>query len=167
MANKKIKHVIAKLLGEDTTETLDIYDESALHAENIQNNLTTTEEGYALDARQGKALQDEISKNGSFLMFLNAQSTGTKTATQTADRIAQYTYILMCAVFNDQIMASHIYPRSIISNNSNRRHFWLSFTASGGTTVRRCDINFNNSDLTSITISTLDNLTNVFIYAVR
>lgn len=62
MANKKIKHVIAKLLGEDTTETLDIYDESALHAENIKNNLTTTNAGYALDARQGKALKDAVDK---------------------------------------------------------------------------------------------------------
>lgn len=60
MANKKIKHVIAKILGEDTTETLDIYDESALHAENVKNDLTTTEEGYALDARQGKALKDHV-----------------------------------------------------------------------------------------------------------
>lgn len=138
-----------------------------LDKSHVTDSLTVTQDGYALDAKAGKALKDEIDKNGSFVLFLNANSTGTKSASQSADTISKYTYILMCAVFNDQIMASTIFPRIIIANNTNRRQFWLSFTASGGTTIRRCGITFNNADLTSVNISALENLTNVFIYAVR
>lgn len=41
---------------------------------NVVNNLTTTASGYALDARQGKALNDEIAKN---LQYSNASITYT------------------------------------------------------------------------------------------
>lgn len=60
MANKKIKHIVAKLLGESTEETLDIYDESALHATDIVDNLTSTDATKVLSAKQGKALNDSI-----------------------------------------------------------------------------------------------------------
>lgn len=60
MANKKIKHIVAKLLGESTEETLDIYDESALHATDIVDNLTSTDATKVLSAKQGKALNDSL-----------------------------------------------------------------------------------------------------------
>lgn len=37
-----------------------ILDQKKLDANNVVNNLTTTESGYALDARQGKTLDDKI-----------------------------------------------------------------------------------------------------------
>ena len=39
---------------------------SKFDAANVVNNLTTTSSGYALDARQGKALNDELAKNLSY-----------------------------------------------------------------------------------------------------
>lgn len=60
MANRKIKHIVAKLVGASTEETLDVYDIDAVHTDMIANNLTTTNAGYVLDARQGKALNDSI-----------------------------------------------------------------------------------------------------------
>lgn len=67
MANKKIKHIVAKLLGETTEETLDIYDESALHATDIVDNLTSTDATKVLSAKQGKALNDSIGNLTSFV----------------------------------------------------------------------------------------------------
>lgn len=63
MANKKIKHIVAKLLGATTEETLDIYDESALHATDIVDNLTSTDATKVLSAKQGKALNDSITSS--------------------------------------------------------------------------------------------------------
>lgn len=45
------------------------------HAFNdMANNLATTQEGYALDARQGKALDDKVAQLNSALAFMNAAS---------------------------------------------------------------------------------------------
>lgn len=63
MPNRKIKHIVAKLVGATTEETLDVYDVDAIHIDKIANNLTTTTSGYVLDARQGKALSDSISES--------------------------------------------------------------------------------------------------------
>ena len=50
------------------------------NASNVVNNLTTTSSGYALDARQGKALNDEISAMGQEVTdrIKNAGNFGTK-----------------------------------------------------------------------------------------
>lgn len=56
-----------------TTEKTDIVsaineiEGDKLDKENIANNLTTTQEGYALDARQGKALKDQLDEQNSAL----------------------------------------------------------------------------------------------------
>ena len=61
MPNRKIKHIIATLVGASQQETMDVYDVDAVHKADIKNNLTTTVTGtYALDAAQGKVLNDEI-----------------------------------------------------------------------------------------------------------
>lgn len=61
MANRKIKHIVAKLVGASTEETLDVYDVDAVHTDKIYNGLDQTNAGYVLDARQGKALNDTLS----------------------------------------------------------------------------------------------------------
>lgn len=60
MPNRKIKHIIAKLVGASTEETLDVYDVDAVHTDKIYNALDQTAAGYVLDARQGKALNDSL-----------------------------------------------------------------------------------------------------------
>ena len=48
------------------------------------NNLTTTQEGYALDARQGKALKDQLDKQNSALVdFRNAEALHIETITES------------------------------------------------------------------------------------
>lgn len=51
-----------------------------LNAANVVNNLTTTASGYALDARQGKTLHDEVNGISSTFTFTNAVSNTTLTA---------------------------------------------------------------------------------------
>lgn len=82
MANKKIKHIVAKLLGATTEETLDIYDESALHATDIVDNLTSNDATKVLSAKQGKALNDSIT---------NVQNiTSSVTITATVGTVTEY-----------------------------------------------------------------------------
>lgn len=56
-----------------------------VHAFNAPaNNLTTTQEGYALDARQGKALKDQLDAQNSVLAdFRNAEALHTETITES------------------------------------------------------------------------------------
>lgn len=65
-----------------------------LPSENVANNLVTTEEGYALDARQGKVLQDEIDEiNTGLIDYCSTSfyiSIPNHTATLTFIRVGQY-----------------------------------------------------------------------------
>lgn len=63
MPNRKIKHIVAKLVGASTEETLDVYDVDAIHTDKIYNALDQTAAGYVLDARQGKALNDSLARS--------------------------------------------------------------------------------------------------------
>lgn len=63
MPNRKIKHIVAKLVGASTEETLDVYDVDAIHTDKIYNALDQTAAGYVLDARQGKALIDSLNNH--------------------------------------------------------------------------------------------------------
>ena len=59
----------------DNFQKIDDFAGEAITKEKVANNLTTTEEGKALDARQGKVLYDKIEK---------AATTATYSATLTA-----------------------------------------------------------------------------------
>lgn len=90
-----------------------------LNAANVVNNLTTTASGYALDARQGKALKDEIVYED-----FSVQLTSTSGRTVTL-QTAKTNYRLIGATFvqnNDLYYLSvndDIYPSlSVVTNNS-------------------------------------------------
>lgn len=86
MANQKVKHIIAKLVGQSTESTLDVYDVDAVHTDKIANNLTTTSSGYVLDARQGKALNDSLAalfKMGNYTYSGNISANGSVFLTPT------------------------------------------------------------------------------------
>lgn len=53
-------------------------DTSRLSTSNVLNNVTTTNSGYALDARQGKALQDQITQLSSNLSVTNSSVSNIK-----------------------------------------------------------------------------------------
>lgn len=55
-----------------------------LNTANVVNNLATTEAGYALDARQGKALNDSLSNKRAFKTTVNLSPTVTVPANGTA-----------------------------------------------------------------------------------
>lgn len=76
MPNRKIKHIVAKLVGASTEETLDVYDVDAIHTDKIYNALDQTAAGYVLDARQGKALNDSLN-NKMQIGYLPNATTGT------------------------------------------------------------------------------------------
>ena len=66
----------AKYLEAINTETgekmlLRLVDETALHSDKLANNLITTEEGYALDARAGKSLSDSVIALNNDLTYTN------------------------------------------------------------------------------------------------
>lgn len=64
MANKKIKHIIAKLVGSSTEETMDVYDVDAVHTADVINNLTSNTEAAKkkpLSAYQGYVLNNNLS----------------------------------------------------------------------------------------------------------
>lgn len=131
---------------------------------NVVNNLTTTAEGYALDARQGKALQDQFDKLGSFLQTLDFNTTGQKTSVQTAATIANYTYILVVGIYNEQIMCSTLVPRVLAASNANRRHIYVSFE---GATKRYGDITFTDGNLTSATCGSISGLSTIRVWMIR
>lgn len=131
---------------------------------NVVNNLTTTAEGYALDARQGKELQDQFDKLGSFLQTLDFNTTGQKTSVQTAAIIANYTYILVVGIYNEQIMCSTLVPRVVAANNANRRHIYVSFE---GSTKRYGDITFTDGNLTSATCGSISGLSTIRVWMIR
>lgn len=57
---RKVKHIIAKLLGSSTEETLDVYDVDAVHKADVTASTVVTEAGKVLDARGAKTLRDLI-----------------------------------------------------------------------------------------------------------
>ena len=73
MPNKQVAHIKAKLEDGTVGEVLDIYDETALHSDDIANNLTTTTAGKVLDATQGKALKDQADTTSSSLSVLTSR----------------------------------------------------------------------------------------------
>lgn len=63
MPNRLIKKITAKLVGAATAETFDIYDDTAVHRNNIYYGYNhTTDDNSVLDARCGKELADQINK---------------------------------------------------------------------------------------------------------
>ena len=90
-----------------------------LNAANVVNNLTTTASGYALDARQGKVLKDEIVYED-FSVTLTSASGRTITV-----QTAKSNYKLIGATFvqnNDLYYLSvtdGVYPALSILNNNN------------------------------------------------
>lgn len=76
MPNRLIKKITAKLVGAATAETFDIYDDTAVHRDAVTQSLTITNEGYVLDGRVGKTLNDALT-NASWSYELLTQVTQT------------------------------------------------------------------------------------------
>ena len=149
MANKKIKHIVAKLLGATTEETLDIYDESALHATDIVDNLTSTDATKVLSAKQGKALNDSLAtvtsslasyqKKISFELVKYTASVGANaavTAPITAPTaITGLNWRPMTAYTNSgaygvmEIQQSHVIIRNFSNAAATNFNFWVVWIA--------------------------------------
>lgn len=80
----------------------------------VSNNLTTTEEGYLLDARQGKALDEKISKlNTDLTPFFSDYNKKIADVTE-----ASYTATENCLVICDLITTGAAYESMSISVNN-------------------------------------------------
>ena len=139
MANKKIKHIVAKLLGETTEETLDIYDESALHATDIVDNLTSTDATKVLSAKQGKALNDSITSN---VANLQTRINGKSTVSFTKPTVAVANGQTMTKTAGEAYALVFDIGRILIS-------FELAFkcTTSRASGDSVCRFNYNNADI--------------------
>lgn len=72
-----------------------------LNAANVVNNLTTTASGYALDARQGKALYDDIAHLGAFYTaswIATSSSAYNVQLTSTLDMLPKGVYLITGSV---------------------------------------------------------------------
>lgn len=92
----------------------------AFPAANLINNLTTTEAGFGLDARQGKALDDKITEiNGSLMKFQRF----TVTTTEIAVNSDSYIKLLYPQSYKELIALIPIFIRPRSHWNS-RAMFW-------------------------------------------
>lgn len=79
------------------------------------NNLTTTESGYALDARQGKALNDKVTQLNSALTATVLYSGGGRALDYAQPwnetlSFSQFQKIEMAVMFQQQIIVLQFYP---------------------------------------------------------
>lgn len=115
----------------------------AFPAANLINNLTTTEAGFGLDARQGKALDDKITEiNGSLLKFQRF----TITTTEIAVNSDSYIKLLYPQSYKELIALIPMFIRPRSHWNS-RGTFW-NFDGS--------QINFHIIGLESASAQTFD-----------
>ena len=115
----------------------------AFPAANLINNLTTTEAGFGLDARQGKALDDKITEiNGSLLKFQRF----TITTAEIAVNSDSYIQLLYPQSYKELIALIPLFIRSRSHWNS-RGAFW-NFDGS--------QINFHIIGLESASAQTFD-----------
>ena len=104
-------------------------DASKLDAENVVNNLTTTSSGYALDARQGKALNDAL--NGLIKNTYISGGTITDTIHGFIDTgISSADYAILCAY---ALTATNTAIRiSNLNNGGNYRAQMIDCVANSG-----------------------------------
>ena len=112
--------------------------ETYLEKDAVVNNRTTTEEGFALDARQGKALQDGLdtlnSKIGSLITYRVVTSEAFETAANTSynkgiaiPTVSGYTPIGVIRIGTNHPMLCAISQYSISGSN-----VWLAWRQFGG-----------------------------------
>ena len=91
---------------------------------NVVNNLTTTAEGYALDARQGKALKDQVTS-------LNDALNGLETKIGIAGSISMYAQSSGALTLNftpENSSSFTKYVRAVTFDESNTRVTWSNGT---------------------------------------
>ena len=101
-----------------------------LNVANVVNNLTTTDSGYALDARQGKALNDSLSN----VKGLQTSTILSQASQLTKSAIAQLdigSYIVQCASAASDFPVGSAYGMLLIYGSKSNYHHAI-FTNSDG-----------------------------------
>lgn len=135
------------------TEPLKNFLESLFPKSNVVNNLTTTEEGYALDARQGRILQDMIGSQGSSM-----SSELNKNIKDLEDKMNSSSKTL-----DDKINSTTKSLEDKISEQGKKYLPLTGGTMSGNITVKRSDagsnltVNYNDQHSLSLTSATSGN----------
>lgn len=84
-----------------------------LNASNVVNNLTTTSSGYALDARQGKALGDRVitlEHKGALITRASVTSTQTTITLPTGIKFSDYRVLSILMQVNNTVRGSLVIP---------------------------------------------------------
>lgn len=137
MAIKKVKNIITKING--IIKNYDIYDDEAIHEDKLANNLTTLGEGYALDARQGRVLNDKIGTQLWQLFSGNVANSQESDVNILSGRsISDFQALCFSYKVGNYIRQSVVLPTSIfMSSNSavelayvdsTAAHRWIDFT---------------------------------------
>lgn len=90
-----------------------------LNASNVVNNLTTTSSGYALDARQGKALGDRVitlEHKGALITRVSVTSAQTTIALPTGIKFSDYKVLSILMQVNNTVRGSLVIPVSKFSD---------------------------------------------------
>lgn len=118
-----------------------------LDVSKIANNLITTEEGYVLDARMGKALSDRVDSIGyDYTLLASVEVSRTNETIPFNDNILNYKYVLVVRAYYPNLTAiyGHIFiPSHIACDNG---EFWNIPTSvvNGQFDVTFNQISFNN-----------------------
>lgn len=131
-----------------------------LNVANVVNNLTTTASGYALDARQGKALNDILTN------FMICGSPATRTSNGNVSFSASFTNwraILIRGVYNGQTMDSHITFTNRFSVSSIDRTFWLSYNDESLSAKAKIEFDTNRT----VTVSHMAGFSSIELYGIN
>ena len=125
----------------------------------IANNLSITEEGKVLDARQGKALNDAITPLKTFTAVAPSEWTGSWDNTYTTP-LTTYRLIMLTAEYNGQIMTQQMYPPSMLAD----KNVYLAYQ--DPTWNGRVKFTFNSA-MTKCTVSQFNNFSKVKLYGIK
>lgn len=112
---------------DELNEKVEIVDKEKVDKSNVVNNLTSTEEGFVLDARQGKVLKDEITDLSPQFAYLWLS---TATSIEAGGTIP----------FNNQVTKGNAFSVSngIITVEEDLEYVRVSATLGGAATTNRC-----------------------------
>lgn len=115
-----------------------------LNINSVVNNLTTTEEGFALDARQGKVLNDKLNdlfliKSYTFAYSCNANSSTSITGSQFG--VSTPTGYVPIGVISHFTGSQYVFAYRIMPQNTGAQTIMSLHNASGGTVNVSATIN--------------------------
>lgn len=128
-----------------------------LDLNDIANNLTTTAAGYALDARQGKALKDALDEIGTIENLGNRQNTGSVTLSKA---ITGYRFVQARVGYYESgfpNFGSLIVPTSNISLTSSTTYDYVVPCVDGNGAIKQVKFGFTSATEAHVSVNDISN----------